>query len=109
MGDIKFLSKSMSNVQQFTDPIALIQRFEEIKNDSPVICLFTGAVKPETGESWCPYCVLAKGALNKIIEENKDTPILVGIVARDEWMGKPHPFKTHWQFKAKAVPTVGIF
>ena len=59
-----------------------MQKFVEVQENGPFILILTGS------GTWCPDCVAAKDQIKKVMTGNTTVPILVGIVDRDEWVGK---------------------
>ena len=97
----------MANVLEFTDPAALLAKFEEVKGgDDMLICYFTGGVNADTGKSWCPDCDVARPAIAEHVLGQTELTVLKGVVEeRNSWVGvADHPFKAHNELKAGGVP-----
>ena len=86
-----------------------IKWVEEMKDkDEPYLIYITGALR-EDGTSWCPDCVETAVVCKFIMEESNIPNKLKTTVTRDDWLGKPHPFKVHALIKAGGVPTMAVF
>ena len=46
-----------------------VKEASEMVGGGKIILLFTGAIKPETGKSWCGDCTRAEPVINKVMEE----------------------------------------
>lgn len=81
---------------------------EASKQSRPLIILFTGAVNPETGKSWCPDCVAADPVIHKCLGELEGGSVLLEIpVLREEYRGNAdYPYRKHPLFGLKCVPTL---
>ena len=60
-----------------------------------LIC-FTGGVDPTSGESWCPDCVVAKPAMERIKAKTQLPFIMAILQGRNDWVGvSDHPYRKH--------------
>jgi thiol-disulfide isomerase/thioredoxin len=78
--------------------------------DANTFVLFSGAVVPSTGQSWCPDCVEAEpvitAALNKAADGAKIELLYVPLV-REEYRGNAaHWARVHPTFKLERIPTL---
>ena len=98
-------------VTQFTDTAAFTAAFnEQAATGKKFIAIFTGSINEETNESWCPDCVEAKPAIQRVVDAcNGNRVILKGIVTRDEWKGNPAQAYRQAPYGAQGVPTVVLF
>uniref|UniRef100_A0A7S3CHV6 Thioredoxin domain-containing protein n=1 Tax=Strombidium rassoulzadegani TaxID=1082188 RepID=A0A7S3CHV6_9SPIT len=91
----------------FTDPQALITKFDELKASPDFfICYFTGGVDEASGKSWCPDCDVARPGVQKTVIDQTKLQVLKGVVDdRNTWVGvADHPYKAHPVFRAGGVP-----
>ena len=85
-----------------------LERAAQTARDSakPLFILFTGAVVPETGRSWCPDCVKADPVINKVLHELEGGGVLLECpVVRAEYREPEYAYRTN-QFKLACVPTL---
>ena len=75
--------------------------------DKGYLVYMTGALR-EDGTSWCPDCVETKDECAEMMEKFPGAK-MKATVTRDDWLGKPHPFKVDAQIKASGVPNVFVF
>jgi thiol-disulfide isomerase/thioredoxin len=83
---------------------------EQGSGSKSVFVLFSGAVVPATGKSWCPDCVDAEpviaGALEKAAE-SRDVVLLYIPLVREEYRGNAaHWARVHPSFKLERIPTL---
>ena len=97
-------------MQTFTETEKFDEAFKaQAGKDEKFIVILTGSINEETNESWCPDCVEAKPAIQKLVDAGS-RPIVKGIVTRDEWRGNAsHPYKVSPVLKAAGVPSVILF
>lgn len=78
----------------------------ELKN---LILLFVANDHPETKQSWCPDCLLAKPIINKMREKFQNNEqialVCVQVGQRDEWKTPDNPYRLH-ELKISCVPTI---
>ena len=81
---------------------------ESGKLSRPLFILFTGAVSPETGKSWCSDCVAADPVIHKCLLEMEGGSVLLECpVLREEYRGNPeYLYRKHPLFGLKCVPTL---
>eukprot|EP00806_Schmidingerella_arcuata_P007518 Macronucleus_7890.p1 GENE.Macronucleus_7890~~Macronucleus_7890.p1 ORF type:complete len:128 (+),score=45.41 Macronucleus_7890:1-384(+) len=74
------------------------------------IAIFTGTINPDTNESWCPDCVVAKPHIQRIVDAAAGRiDFIKGIVTRDEWRGNTaHPYRQP-PYGAQGVPTIVLY
>ena len=97
-----------TKLTEFTDTDSFNAAFNErSEQDGGFIVIFTGTINPETDESWCPDCVVAKPHIQRIVDEAAGRiDFLKGIVTREEWRGNTgHPYRQA-PYGAQGVPTV---
>ena len=97
----------MSNVIEFKDPAALIEKYDELcASDQFFIVYMTGG--EVDGVNWCSDCTNAKPAINEHILAKTQLIVLKGVVDdKTTWCGvQTHPYKTHPVLKAGGVPSV---
>ena len=80
-----------------------------MRKDEPYLIYISGAIKEETGKSWCPPCIETADVAKKIMETSNIPNKLKATVKREDWIGKAHPFKTHALIKSAGVPTMCVF
>ena len=97
-------------MQSFTDTDKFTEAFQQAASTGDkFIVIFTGSIKEETNESWCPDCVVAKPIIQKLVDAGS-RPILKGIVTREEWRGNAsHPYKANPVYQAAGVPSVILY
>ncbi|KAK0420901.1 hypothetical protein QR680_014955 [Steinernema hermaphroditum] len=82
----------------------------ELPNERRTFVLFTGGIVPETGVTWCPYCITALPHLYKAMESelsNTDSCFITCYVGTlPYWKNKENPFRTDDAFKVRGIPTV---
>lgn len=58
-----------------------------------LFALFTGAVVPTTGRSWCPDCVEADPVLHAVFDKTEEPTVLIQVpLVREEYKGNA----AHW-------------
>ena len=77
---------------------------EVVGEGGKVFLLFTGAIKPETGKSWCGDCTRAEPVINKVMEETKDSVLVECIVERAEYREKTYEYRTDNKILLSCVP-----
>ncbi len=80
-----------------------------VKSGGEALFLFFGAENPQTGESWCPDCVVADPVVRRaIITARKDLTVYECPVGeRADWKNRPeHPFRTEARFRLTRIPTL---
>lgn len=71
--------------------------------------LFFGSENPQTGDSWCPDCVVADPVVRKAITTaRRDLTVYECPVGeRADWKNQPgHPFRTAPRFHLARIPTL---
>jgi hypothetical protein len=73
---------------------------------TPVFALFTGAIVPETGKSWCSDCTAASNKIrDALFKFKKPTILLECPCLRAEYRGNSDfPYRLHPLIQLKAVP-----
>ena len=79
---------------------------EVVGEGGKVFLLFTGAIKPETGKSWCGDCTRAEPVINKVMEETKDSVLVECIVERAEYRDTNYQYRTDNKIQLACVPTL---
>lgn len=69
--DNKTEDQTQYNIHTFTNPSALIAKFNQLKNFGKVICIFTGADNKSNKKSWCPHCVKVKDQIDQVTKGNR--------------------------------------
>lgn len=88
------------------------KRFDEQVKDalgksSAVFVLFFGREKPETGESWCPDCVIADPIVRKAVGTKSDSILLEVPVDRStDQESETNLFRQREDVKLNKVPTL---
>ena len=105
----KFQKRIMVKTHKVEGFDAFKAKVEELAGTgADVFVMFSGSKNAE-GVSWCPDCVEAKPAIQKLVDAGS-RPIVKGIVTRDEWRGNAsHPYKVSPVLKAAGVPSVILF
>ena len=83
-------------MQAFNEVEAFKAAFDEkVASGDKFVVIMTGTINEETGESWCPDCVVAKPHIQRIIDAAAGQRAFIkGIVTRDEWRGNTgHPYR----------------
>lgn len=82
------------------------QGTSDLKN---LILLFVANDNPETKQSWCPDCVLAKPLIERMREkyqhDEQTALVYVRVGQRDEWKTPDNPYRLH-EVKISCVPTI---
>merc|ERR1739848_740470 len=80
----------------------------EVKAANADLVLFTGAVNPDTGVSWCPDCVSADRVIEKFIENSEyaGVSMVKCHVPRSCWKAPDCVYKNEPSLKLTSVPTL---
>ncbi|KAL1916199.1 uncharacterized protein VTP21DRAFT_5816 [Calcarisporiella thermophila] len=85
----------------------------QLNEGKRLFVLFFGTEDPQTGESWCPDCVIAEPAIRSSLSKStkaqgKDTLLIECPVGpRSEWKNNPtHPYRVDSATKVTGVPTL---
>ena len=76
------------------------------------LVLLVGAKKPETGQSWCPDCILAEPAVYDAITEyerntGQELVLVQADCKREEYKNNPlFPYRTHPQLLVQSIPSL---
>ena len=99
----------MSFVRCSTPTEAITAAETLVKSGGEALFLFFGSENPQTGESWCPDCVVADPVVRKaIIAARKDLTVYECPVGeRADWKNQPgHPYRTTPAFRIARIPTL---
>ncbi|KCV70166.1 hypothetical protein H696_03625 [Fonticula alba] len=98
----------MSKIVRVPSPAEFDSIMADLADEPLVFVVFISSVAPETGETWCPDCVIADPVIRKTVFELKNA-ILVEcpVGSRDEYKNRPeHPYRVHPKIQLRAIPTL---
>ncbi|KAI3639361.1 hypothetical protein MIR68_002891 [Amoeboaphelidium protococcarum] len=81
---------------------------EQLSGQSKVFAVFYGAEDQQTGESWCPDCVMADPKIRQNVAAIEDSVLIsCSVGSRSEWKQNPqHPYKVNPLLKISRIPTL---
>jgi thiol-disulfide isomerase/thioredoxin len=71
-----------------------------------VFVLFTGAIKAETGKSWCGDCTRAEPVIEKVMGETTNACLVECIVEREDYRDQQYVYRTDKKIQLACVPTI---
>ncbi|CAB0027894.1 unnamed protein product [Trichogramma brassicae] len=84
-----------------------LEFIENWDSNKPTFVLFTGS-KLESGESWCPDCVVAKPHIERGFDAAPDNfhYVVVEVGNRSFWKDPKCPFRSNPKTQLKVLPTL---
>lgn len=96
-------------ITRLPDPAAF-EAFRPAADDALCFYLFFGSEAPETGESWCPDCVMADPVIRATLSRITARPVhLVECPVGDRagYKGNAeHPYRQHPRVRLQRIPTI---
>lgn len=96
-------------ITRLSDPAAF-EAFRPSPDEGLHFYLFFGSEAPETGESWCPDCVMADPVIRGTLAKITARPVhLVECPVGDRASYKgnaDHPYRKHPRVKLQRIPTI---
>ena len=85
---------------------SVMEARELVGESGKVFLLFTGAIKPDTGKSWCGDCTRAEPVINKVMAETKESVLVECIVERADYRETTYQYRTDNKIQLACVPTL---
>eukprot|EP00727_Mastigamoeba_balamuthi_P007924 m51a1_g3752 hypothetical protein (134) ;mRNA; r:76882-77283 len=84
---------------------------EHVSKRQSALFLFFGTEDPQTGDSWCPDCVIAHPGVRAAARKLRPELVLyeLPVGARSDWRGesgKSNPYRVDERFRIECVPTL---
>lgn len=96
-------------ITRLPDPAAF-DTFVPEPEDALLFYVFFGSEVPETGESWCPDCVMADPVIRATLSRITARPVHLvecPVGDRASYKGRAdHPYRVHPHIRLQRIPTV---